>query len=226
MDNPWQIEKVEKNIATQMKRIEKDLQNAFKENSERKLLEILKKNSFLFYELYRRKYAICPCFSEVPFGNKYRCDFCWLNDSSDGPEWTLVEIEKPKMQLFTSKNDPTASLSHAIEQVNSWKMYFDENPSEKRRIFGAVSRFRYILVVGEKESWSEEFAARWRRDKNNNSFFEIRSCDVFNRAIKHVKTEFELFWSFVKHPTCLQSSELEQFWKKHAYICEWRKIIQ
>jgi hypothetical protein len=214
MDKVWDIEKVEK-----------ELSNAFKENSERKILEILKKNSFLFYELYHRKFAICPCFSEVSLGNKYRCDFCWLNDNSDGPEWTLVEIEKPKMQLFTLKNEPTASLHHAVEQVNSWKIYFDENPLEKRRIFGAVSKFRFVLVVGDKESWSNEYAAKWRRDKNNSCNIEIRTYDVFNRALQYIKTDYESFWSFTDNPICLQSSELDDYWKKYDYISYWRKYI-
>ncbi len=75
---------------------------------------------------------------EVSFGGKYRSDFVWLNDNSDGPEWVLVEIEKPRIKLFTKKGEPSAELNHAIEQVRSWIRYFNENPSEKSRIFGAV----------------------------------------------------------------------------------------
>lgn len=116
------------------------------------MLSVLKDNSFLFYELYSRKYGIQPVFREINFGGELRCDFAWLNDNSDGPEWVLVEVEKPKMKLFTQKNEPTSELNHAIEQVKSWERYFDENPSEKKRIFGAVARFRFILIVGDKTS--------------------------------------------------------------------------
>ena len=77
---------------------EYQLKAAFESNSETQLLKILKSNSFLFYELYDRKYGIQPNFCEVPFGEELRCDFAWLNDSSDGPEWVLVEIEKPLVQ--------------------------------------------------------------------------------------------------------------------------------
>lgn len=130
----------------------KDLKTAFENNSEVQLLSILKNNSFLFYELFSRKYGVQPIFHEVEFGGGVRCDFAWLNDNSDGPEWVLVEIEKPKLELFTSKGEPTYQLNHALEQVKSWRRYFNENPNEKRRIFGAVGRFRYILVGGRKRN--------------------------------------------------------------------------
>ena len=79
---------------------EQQLNKSFDNNSETELLKVLKNNSFLFYELYSRKYGIQPNFKEISFGGKYRCDFAWLNDNSDGPEWVFVEIEKPKMELF------------------------------------------------------------------------------------------------------------------------------
>lgn len=131
-------------------KVKEQLKNARVKSSERELLQLLKENSFLFSELFSRHWGIQPIFSEVSFGNNFRCDFCWLNDNSDGPEWVLVEIEKPNVRLFNKKNEPSAELNHGIEQVKSWQRYFNFYPAEKSRIFGAVSKFRYILVIGEK----------------------------------------------------------------------------
>lgn len=167
-----------------IEQVETDLEQAFQENSEIKLLKILKNNSFLFYELYSRKYAIQPAFHEVSFGDTYRCDFAWLNDNSDGPEWVLVEIEKPRMDLFIKSNDPSAKFNQAIEQVKRWQRYFSENPLEKNRVFGAVARFRYILVAGNGTDWETEHAMKWRKHHNSTSDIEIRSSDVFTRALK------------------------------------------
>jgi hypothetical protein len=217
------------------------LRSAFKNNSERELLEILKDNSFLFYELYSRKYGIQPAFHEVGFGDRLRCDFAWLNDNSDGPEWTLVEIEKPRLNIFKKDGEPTQQFNHAIEQVKSWRRYFNENPAEKKRIFGAVSRFRYILVAGDKETWSKENAAKWRMDNNRETEFEIRSSDIFSRAIKVLETDPDKLWSFAEHPKTLKPSMLQSYlrnenmdeWGKRLeimealkkYMDEWRKII-
>jgi len=201
------------------------LQSAFDNNSELELLAILKENSFLFYELFSRKYGIQPIFHEVNFGGDLRCDFAWLNDNSDGPEWVLVEIEKPRLGVFKKDNEPTQLLNHGIEQVKSWRRYFNENPSEKRRIFGAVARFRFILVVGDKESWSNEKAAKWRIDNNKETEFEIRSTDIFFRALKVLENRVGELWSFAENPVTLSPSVLKQYWENYDYMNKWRQII-
>lgn len=200
--NIWDINKVEKEVLA-----------AFAENSETDLLRVLKNNSFLFYELFNRKYGIQPVFREISFGAKLRCDFAWLNDNSDGPEWVLVEIEKPKMKIFNSNKKPSADLNGAIEQVKTWERYFFENPSEKKRIFGAVAKFKFILIAGEGQSWSHENAIKWRNHNNSTSNIVIRSTEVFNRAIQKIKETPSEFWSFKEHPTTLEFSKLENYWK-------------
>lgn len=201
------------------------LDSAFDNNSEAELLAVLKENSFLFYPLYSRKYGIQPNFSEVSFGGGLRCDFCWLNDNSDGPEWVLVEVEKPKLKLFTAKEEPTSELNHAIEQVRSWRRYFHQNPSEKRRIFGAVSKFRYILVAGSKEDWERKQAAIWRADFNEEDNIEIRSSQIFYESLRLYADHEEEFWSFKEHPVSRKCKELETYWSEYPYIQQWRTIL-
>jgi len=209
----WNIEEVEEN-----------LNQAFENDSEVELLDILKNNSFLFYELYSRKYGIQPNFKEISFGGEYRCDFAWLNDNSDGPEWVLVEIEKPKMKLFTKKNEPGSALNHAMEQVKSWERYFNENPNEKKRIFGAVSSFRYILVAGSTEEWSTDHAIKWRQHHNSESKIEIRSTNVFYKALSLFKTHEDEFWSFKNNPISKSNSELREYWENYGYMDIFRRL--
>ena len=68
-----------------LEKVREQLVKARSNSSERELLQLLKENSFLFSELFSRHFGIQPVFSEVSFGNNFRCDFCWLNDNSDGP---------------------------------------------------------------------------------------------------------------------------------------------
>lgn len=205
--NTWDLEKVKSN-----------LEKAYNDNSEQDLLNILKDNSFLFYELCSRKFTMQPIFREVSFGGEFRCDFLWLNDNSDGPEWVLVEIEKPKMKLFTAKNEPGSELNHAIEQVRSWQRYFDYNPHEKKRIFGAVSRFKYILVGGSKEDWCKESAAKWRMYFNKEENIEIHSSDILIRPLEILEKDPNSLYPFAEHPICLNQSELRTFWSENEYM--------
>ena len=206
-------------------KVEQEIQKAFDNDSEVELLEILKMNSFLFHDLYARKFGIQPCFAELQFGGKYRCDFAWLNDDSIGPEWVLVEVEKPKLKLFTQKNEPTAVLNHATEQIKSWDRYFKENPLEKKRIFGAVARFRYILVGGLREDWQTEHGIKWRNYQTQEYKIEIRSIDVFKNAIQVARNRFSDLWSFEENPVCLKHSQLENYWQEYKYMDTFRKTL-
>ena len=206
-------------------KVELDLKSAFDNNSETQLLKVLKDNSFLFYHLYSRKGGIQPVFREISFGAKLRCDFAWLNDNSDGPEWILMELEKPKMRIFNADGKPTAELNSAIEQVKTWQRYFNENPLEKRRIFGAVARFRFLLVAGEKKEWDKESSLKWRTHHNSTSDIELRSTDVFNRALLDYKKRPEAFWSFEENPVTFEFARLENYWKGYGYIDLMRKYF-
>ena len=209
-----------------LQKAENNLNKAFKEDSEMQLLAVLKKNSFLFHELYSRKFGIQPVFHEVEFGNTYRCDFVWLNDNSDGPEWTIVELEKPNMRLFNADGKPSKALNDSIEQIKTWQRYFSEYPAEKKRIFGAVAKFRFILVAGNKADWSTEAAAKWRIYHNSNSTIELRTTNVFHKSLELIKKAPESFWSFEEHPESLAYSYLKSYWAEYGYMDFWRKALQ
>jgi hypothetical protein len=202
----WDIEEVERN-----------LEKAFDENSEQKLLDLLKKNTFLFYELVERKYTMQPIFHEVEFGNKYRCDFLWLSDRSDYPQWVLVEIEKPQGTLFNQNKSVSNYLKKGIEQVDNWRRYFAQYPSEKERIFKAKNlKFRYILIIGNKEEWEKtEFSKNWRA--YNDEKIEIRTMDVFKRAIENFKKNPKEFFCFEENPITKNSKELEKYIEKNSF---------
>jgi hypothetical protein len=202
-----------------------ELKAAFDDNSEVKLLATLKENSFLFYELYSRKGGMQPVFREINFGGGMRCDYAWLNDNSDGPEWVLVEVEKPRLELFNKGGEPTWQLNHALEQVKSWRRYFNENHAEKRRIFGAVGRFRFIIVGGDKASWATSNASKWRMDNNKETEIEIRSADIFLRALTVLEKHSDELWSFAENPITLPPSDLKGYWENYGYMNAWRQLI-
>lgn len=214
ISNTWDLEKVSNQLRT-----------AYTNNSEIELLSIIKQNSFLLHDLYSRKFGIQPAFHEISFGGDMRCDFAWLNDNSDGPEWVLLEVEKPDMDLFTKSNDPTSNLYHAIEQIASWRRYFNENSGEKRRIFGAVKNFRFIIAGGTSEKWGTPQARKWRIDYNNENNIEIRSSSVFLRPLRILSEHPETLWSFAEHPTTLSHSKLKPYLDEYKYMQGWQALL-
>ena len=224
-DDTDQEEFDENNLPWDIPKVKAEVLRAYEANSEVDLLKVLKDNSFLFYDLYSRKWGIQPIFRELNFGTEFKCDFAWLNDNSSGPEWVLVEIEAPKMSLFKTTGKPTVKLHDAIEQVHTWEQYIEENKGEKKRIFGAVAQFRYILVTGSKEDWETEHASLWRIQHGKRSKIEIRSMQTFINSIKVAEEDPGELWSFAKHPATRSHGELQEYWKNYNYMERWRKMI-
>ena len=127
---------------------------------------------------------------------------------------------------FNADKNPSSELNKAIEQVKSWQRYFMDNPAEKKKIFGAVAKFRYILIAGDKDSWSDEEAMKWRKHNNQTTEFEIRTTDVFLRAIQEVKQHPDHFWSFDEAPKTLEFKKLEDYWKNYGYMDRMRLTFQ
>lgn len=101
---------------------------------------------------------------------------------------------------------------------------FYEYPAEKRNIFGAVKSFRFILIAGSKEDWEDSNATRWRMDFNKTEpDIEIRSMDVFWRAIKSIQSDPHEGW--LDNPKTLSPSSLKSFWEADSYIKHFRAIM-
>lgn len=200
-----------------IKSVEKDLKNALLTNSEIELRNILNNNTFLFYLLYPLS-KNQPIFKEVSFGNTFRCDFAWLRDNSYGPEWVLMELKSPNMKVFKADGNPTAKLYDAIEQLKKWKRYFDEYPYERKRIFGPVVKFTYLLVAGSKDDWQKESTMKWRADFNLSNNIKIRTTDAFSRALKDTKESPDILNQFKKYPKTLNPSKLVEYLHSNNYI--------
>lgn len=197
--------------------VEHKLETIFNDNSDLDLKKLLQQNSFLFYDIYTRK-QIQPNFYSVDIGEQLICDFAWLNDNSDAPEWVLVTIGKPKLELPSIPNTLPFELNKSIERVKDIERYFIENPNEKKRIFGAVGKFRFVLIIGDSAFWQDETMGIWRRNHNATNKIEIRTTSVFDVAIKILKNQPDSFWSFQENPKSLPKHKLEQFCNKYSYM--------
>lgn len=69
--------------------------------------------------------------SKFRLGGSYVVDFLLLSrnywSNSPSPLLTLVELERADGALFTRAGDPTSFLTHALRQVQDWKLWVSDN---------------------------------------------------------------------------------------------------
>src|SRR4051812_34779931 len=76
---------------------------------EQKLQEFLAGHSYFFNKMLD-PYIQTPLYSKIKLGHHHEVDFAWLYNDSFGPEWRLIEIEKPGTALFTKSGNASAAL--------------------------------------------------------------------------------------------------------------------
>jgi len=203
--------------------LEKELNTSIQKNSKEELIEILKSNSFLFYFIYFRKYGINPPFYDVKIGD-YTFDFCWLNDNSDGPEWVLILILPPGINVLGLNNKPSKELEENIEYINSAMNFIESYKGKVKDVFVATYKFRYVLVGGSSDFWQIDKNASWRQKFNNKSKIELRSQGVFKKSIALYKNYSSEYWSFEENPVSRDFSKLKEFYFEDGYLERWKRI--
>jgi hypothetical protein len=97
------------------------------------------------------------------FGSEHVPDFLIGDSSSIGIRWLAVELESPRAKMFTKAGDPSASLNHAIRQIQDWRSWIGDNRSYAQRkmsrgglgLFGIRARLPAMIFLGRESSLSE-----------------------------------------------------------------------
>lgn len=97
-------------------------------------------------------------------------DFLWLTRDTATNYVVCIEIERPNRDWFTLDGQPTAALTHALDQINEWRAWFHTKGNEEQFNLAYVPedvrhRFlvpRFILIYGR----DAEFRPRTSRHRN------------------------------------------------------------
>lgn len=71
--------------------------------------------------------------SRQRLGAELISDFVLGVHDSDGYSWLAVELESPRLSLFTKSGDPRAQLSHGIRQIQDWRAWLQRNQNYASR---------------------------------------------------------------------------------------------
>lgn len=135
---------------------------------------------FYFFNGLIRLFDVSPLYSKVKLGSQYEVDFAFFDLTSFGPEWNLIEIEAPSRQMFTKAGNPTAALTHAIQQVRDWHAWVHENLDYARKLMPKIEYPMGYVFIGRRVHLTSAAKEKLRRFAyENRNFLHIHTLDWF-----------------------------------------------
>lgn len=101
----------------------------------------------------------------------YETDFMIAQNESTGLAWYGVELERPQAIMFTKKGDLSASLTHALRQINDWRDWFSHNRDYAERppkpsglgLTDIDPELEGLIIIGRDSDIDESTHERRRR---------------------------------------------------------------
>lgn len=107
----------------------------------------------------------CICIPKQKL-NKQVTDFLIAWGDSMGFWWLGVELENPRAQMFTKRGDQTKELTHAIGQIQDWRIWLSQNSDFARR---PIKDGGYSLIDIEQQLPSYILIGRRKEQKYDNA---------------------------------------------------------
>jgi hypothetical protein len=123
-------------------------------------------------------------------GGKYIPDFLFCDRDSVGYNWTLIELESPKLRATTKAGSVSSGCHHAIEQICDYRRWLRDNAQfEAFQGFSGLNADCDALVIigrqdGERTALGQERLAEFRKNH-----IEVASYD---RLLTHARKYLQL----------------------------------
>ena len=121
--------------------------------------------------------------SKPELGSEHQADFVIASDQrSEGIHYRFVEIESPHAMAYTARGNPSAGLTHAVQQVIDWKRWIKGNRGQYKKLFPSVysgvqefDNLSFCIYIGRRNQSSRLTALRNEFSKEVG--IDIRSFD-------------------------------------------------
>ncbi len=138
---------------------------------------------------------VLPQFS---LDGRYVADFMIAEGDSDGLHWTLVELESPRVRLFTGTGVPRKELAKGLQQVSDWRRHIQDNldHARKPRTRGGLGLVDIeaeppgIVVIGRERDLTDEDRER-RKAVRRERGIAVHSYDWLAREASARRSEME-----------------------------------
>ncbi|MBN3759296.1 Shedu anti-phage system protein SduA domain-containing protein [Burkholderia sp. Ac-20365] len=123
-------------------------------------------------------------------GAQHVTDFMIGQRDSMGFRWQAVELESPLAKMFTKAGNPTAQLTHAIRQIQDWRMWLTANQNYAARDRGEDGLgltdihpdVEGLIIMGRRATESDD-TRRLRRQMGRDAKIEIRTFDFLLESL-------------------------------------------
>ncbi|USU21335.1 Shedu anti-phage system protein SduA domain-containing protein [Paraburkholderia fungorum] len=123
-------------------------------------------------------------------GSQHVTDFMIGERDSMGFRWQAVELESPLAKMFTKSGNPSAPLTHAIRQIQDWRMWLAANQNYAARDRGVDGLglteihpdVEGLIIMGRRATESEE-TRRLRRQIGRDAKIEIHTFDYLLESL-------------------------------------------
>ncbi|MGO9003795.1 MAG: Shedu anti-phage system protein SduA domain-containing protein [Limisphaerales bacterium] len=133
-----------------------------------------------FFNGILRMFGCSPLYSKVKLGSDYEVDFAFFDTGSFGPEWSLIEIESPTRSLFTKSGNPSAALTHAIQQVRNWQDWVHDHLEYAKKIMPQIDYPLGHIFMGRRNDLTPLSKKKMRRLLHDHrQILRIRTLDWF-----------------------------------------------
>jgi hypothetical protein len=127
---------------------------------EEEIQTFIKQNPILLHHFSAEQILLKP-----PVLTQYNADFAVLSSAG---KLTLIEIERPDLQLLRKDGEPHTELQHAVTQVQRWFYVLDRDRDAALRCMklspDEVSSIRGVVIAGRDRGKSEQHLRelKWR----------------------------------------------------------------
>lgn len=139
--------------------------------------------------------------SKLRLGRDHEVDFVVGSDQrSQGLMYEFIELETPHVAPYTKAGNPSARLTHALQQIDDWRRWLAANRAEAKRLFPSKEfslrdqpYFSFTVIIGRRSTFDDSIHKR--NALADRLAVQVRSFDSLldafdEKRIRAVSSEF------------------------------------
>lgn len=134
----------------QLKEIARQFQELLQgDQNEEALQQFLKEHPFVLHQS-------AESIPKQKLGEDFVTDFVLVASTTQGPTYTLVELERASHTVLTKDFTLASPVSHAIKQTRGWDVWLEKNKAYVQNKLPGFETPRYMVVIGRSTEFTED----------------------------------------------------------------------